>query len=130
MIERDAHHLLHRRAEWEATPEGLHLREAIVARDMLRGAHQRLHNTTSPVPVPLYHSLQWISNRFQPNGDVFRRIDDFSLLAESANRLKFVKPIEVEVNLLAIEALQAQIPYLQDGLPSTTTIIDLGQHHE
>lgn len=130
MVERDAHHLFHRRAEWEATPEALHLRESIVARDMLRGYHQRLHNETAPVPVPLYHSLQWISHHFQPHGDVFQRVDDVSFLLEQANHLRRVQPIEVQVNTLALQALREQLPFVRDGLPTTSTVIDLGSHHE
>jgi len=130
MIERDDHHLFHDRVSWESRPESLSMRERLIARNMARVAHDQLHRETSPVPVPLVHSLQWVSRRFHDPSDPFKGIEDVSFLLEAANRLKYVKPIEVEINLLAIEALQAQIPYLQDGLPSTTTVIDLGHHHE
>lgn len=130
MIERDNHHVPNDRLSWEVRPEGLFIRENTVAHNMARTAHILCHQETSPVPVPLFHSLQWVSRRYQPSGDIFHRIDDLSLLLERANHLKYVKPIEVEVNLLCIEALQAQIPYLQDGLPSLSTVIDLGRLHE
>lgn len=130
MIERDDHHLLHDRVAWESRPESLSIRNNLIARNMARVAHDQLHRETTPVPVPLIHSLQWVSRRFHDKTDIFKGIDDMSFLLEAANKLKYVKPIEVEVNLLAIEALQAQIPYLQDGLPSTSTVIDLGHHYE
>jgi hypothetical protein len=68
-----------------------------------------------------------VSHRFHEQTDVFKGIDSLSSLLEAANRLKYAKPIEKEVNLLAIEALQSQIPYLQEGLPPTVTYIDLGR---
>lgn len=126
MIRRDAHHLCHDRLAWEQRPESLSIRDKLIAHDMDREIHQLVHNNTSPVPVPLFHSLQWVANRFTQHHDVFDGIDSLCGLLEAANRMKYAKPIEKEINLLAIEAIQAQIPYLQDGLPPVVTHIDLG----
>ena len=127
MTERDAHHLCSDRVAWEARPEGQSIRDKIIARDLRRGYHERLHKETSPVPVPFYQSLQYIARRFQPRGDVFDRIDQLTELLDKANDQRYVKPIEVEINLLCMDALEAQIPYIQDGLPGAT-IIDLGAY--
>lgn len=124
MIERNDHHILSDRVSWEARPEAQKLRESIIARDLLRGYHDRLHRETSPVPVPLYPSLQYIARRFRPKGDVFDRINQLTELLDQASDVRRVKPIEVEVNLLCMDALEAQIPYLNEGLPGAT-VIDL-----
>lgn len=124
---RDAHHPCYDRIAWEARPEGQSIREAIIARDMLRGWHERCHRETSPVPVPLFLSLQYIARRFQPRGDVFDRIDQLTELLDGANNMKNVKPIEVEINLLAMDALEAQMMYMHEGLPGAT-VIDLGAY--
>lgn len=124
---RDDHHVFNRKVEWAASLEGSTLREAVVARDMLRSYHERLHKETSPVPVPLFHSLQFVACRFKPRGDVFDRIEQVQELLDKANDMRYVKPIEVELNLLCMDALEAQIPHIQDGLPGAT-VIDLGQY--
>ena len=128
MIHHDAHHLCHDRASWEARPEGYSIREKLIARRMDRAVHEECHRETGPVPVPLFHSLQWVANRFTDQLDPLIGIDTLCSLLESANRLKYAKPIEREVNLLAIDALQAQVPYIQDGIIKNN-IIDLGAYH-
>lgn len=128
MSERDLHHPLHDRKAWEARVDGQILRRKLLAPRMARTAHNLLHANTSPVPVPLYPTLNWLSFRFDPTGDVFTDIDGFTSLLDRANERR---PSEIEqgVNSLCINALRSQIPFLRDGMPSHKTVIDLGESY-
>ena len=80
----DAHHVPNDRLSWDTRPEGALIRESIIARGMMRCWHEKLHRETSPVPVPLFMSLQYVARRFQPKGTVFDRIDQLTELLDKA----------------------------------------------
>lgn len=119
MIRRDVHHLAHDRLSWESRPEGAYVRGVLLAKDMARSAHNLLHAETGAVPVPLYHSLQFVANRLLPTSNIYTDVDEYCRLLEQANKRAKCGSIEVGVNQLSIEALRTQIPYLLDGLPSS-----------
>lgn len=124
-VERDTHHPCHDRLSWEARPESIAIREndSMLARDMGRKAHDLLHYMTAPVPVPSMHTLQYVANRLPSGLDVISGIDTYSSLVEQAIKHPKAKYIEKELGLLSIQAIRAQIPYIEDGLPSTRRII-------
>lgn len=122
MIRRDAHHLCFDRQTWEARPEGYEVRSKLIAHGLCRTAHNLIHLEQSAVPVPLYPSLQYLARRLRGRGDIFDTIDEMTELLYGANEMKYAKPVEVEINLLCIEALENQLPYLQEGLPCPTYI--------
>lgn len=125
---RDDHHICHDRVSWEARPEAKRIRDAVIARNMSRTVHNLLHKDTSPVPVPLYPTMQWVSYSFHEKDDVLDNVNQFIDLLDRANDRRFIKPIELELNMLCIDALQSQIEYVREGLPPTTTYIDLNNN--
>lgn len=92
---------------------------------MARTVHNLVHCEQSAVPVPLFPTLQFVDHRFKQGKDIYDSIYGLTDLLYQSNDRQHVKPIEVDVNLLCIEALENQIPYLRDGLPCPT-YIDLG----
>ena len=123
--ERDAHHTLFERKSWELRPESYVLREndSLIAHNLARTAHNLLHKMNSPVPVPGYHTLVRVSNRMPRGLDVESGIDTFCKLVDDSNKHPSIKPLEIKLNELCIESLRAQLPYIQDGLPSKRGII-------
>lgn len=116
MIERDAHHTCHDRVSWEARPESLAIREndSMIAHGMGRKAHELLHYMTAAVPVPNIHTLQYVANRLPSGLDVISGIDSYSSLVEQAGKHPKAKYIEKELGELSIQAMRAQLPYLQE----------------
>lgn len=124
-INYDAHHTCHDRLSWEARPEGRAIREndSMIAHGMGRKAHELLHYMTAPVPPPSLHTLQYVANRLPSGLDVISGIDAYSSLVEQASKHPKAKFVEKELGQLSVQALRAQIPYIEDGLPSTRRII-------
>lgn len=122
---RDNHHTCHDRVAWEARPEALAIREntSMIAQGMARSAHDLLHYMTAPVPPPSYHTLQYVANRLPSGLDVISGIDTYSKLVEEAGKHPKAKYVEKALGELSIQALRAQLPYIQEGLPSTRRII-------
>ena len=113
---RDDHHLAHYDQEWSLRPEGLYIRQQLIARGINRAVHNLIHRECAPVPVPGVHTLQRVANRLTPGLDLFDAVDDYTRLVEQSNRHPKIKPIEISLNNLSIEALRAQLPYVRDGL--------------
>ena len=100
----------------------------MLARDMGRKAHDLLHYMTAPVPVPSMHTLQYVANRLPSGLDVISGIDTYSSLVEQAIKHPKAKYIEKELGLLSIQAIRAQIPYIEDGLPEYKENNSMSEH--
>lgn len=115
-VERDDHHLLHTGVYWNATANGRSVRNRMVARGMSRTIHDLLHHVEAPVPVPSPHSLQIVYNNLPERLDIFEAVDRYCQILDRTNRHPRIKPIEIDLNNLSIQAVQNQLPYLHDGL--------------
>lgn len=123
MPEKDSHHLMHFRKEWIVRPQAEYIRDQMIAHGLARTAHNALHAECGAVPVPGYHTLQRVARQLKPGLDIYERIDDYCDLVEESNRHPRIKPLEIDLNNISIEALRLQIPFLIDGLPSTRSIV-------
>lgn len=121
----DNHHTCHDSMSWEARLESLAIREnsSMIAYGMGRKAHELLHYMTAAVPVPNVHTLQYVASRLPSGLDVINGIDAYSSLVEQAGKHPKAKYVEKELGQLSIQAMQAQKPYILDGLPSARRII-------
>jgi len=122
---RDAHHTLHDRVSWSARPQAEYIRKnsSMIAHDIARTAHNLLHRMTEQVPVPGICTLQYVANRLPSGLDVISGIDTYSSLVEQSLKNPKTKPIERQIGMLSIEAIQAQKDYIIDGLPTNRRII-------
>lgn len=125
MPERDNHHTLHQRKVHEVYTVYQAIREnpSMIAHRLARTAHNLLHIETAPVPLLNYYTAMRVANRLPTDLDIFDGIDEFSRLVEESNKHPKIKPIEIDQNELVIRALRAQIPYLEEGMPSNRRII-------
>lgn len=114
-IERDAHHLCFPARAWNAYGVGTDVRNRIIAHGMNRVVHNLLHEQEAPVPVPEYHSLLHVYGNLSKNLGVFEAIDKYCLLLDRANHHPKIKPIEIELNNLSIQAMQNQLIYVREG---------------
>lgn len=112
----DDHHIAHYRREWEARPEGKHIRDTLVAKGIWRATHVLLHTMCPPVPTPNYQTLQYVAPRLRTDGDIFQKVDSYCELVEERLGHPRMKPIERDVCELSVEATRMQIPFLREGL--------------
>lgn len=80
---------------------------------MNRVVHNLLHEQEAPVPVPEYHSLLHVYGNLSKNLGVFEAIDKYCLLLDRANHHPKIKPIEIELNNLSIQAMQNRLIYVR-----------------
>lgn len=124
-IERDDHHTMHQQKVHEVYPvyQSIRNNPSMIAHGLARTAHNLLHRETSPVPLLNYYTAMRVANRLPSGLYVTDGIDEFSRLVEESNKHPKIKPIEIDQNELVIRALRAQIPYLEEGMPSNRRII-------
>ena len=107
------HHVLHDRVQWNAVPLGKRLRcdsGLIVPLD--RDTHDELHDECPAVPLLGFHALRNTLNYYNRTNNPIRNVDNLMLAIEkSANHYKS-HPIDRELGLLAVEAIDLQRPYL------------------
>lgn len=116
---RDDHHLCFSANEWNARPQGEYIRQSMIARGMGRAAHNVIHREVPGVPVPMVYTLHRVAADLTPDRDIFRTIDQYCSIVDANARHPKIKPIEIELNDLSIEAIRMQIPYLRDGMRRT-----------
>lgn len=83
---------------------------------MWRPIHEELHAEVSPVPALGYYSLASIARDIQPYyTDPLEAIDDYSRLVENAAKHPKCRMGEAALNMLHIETIREQIPFIQDA---------------
>lgn len=127
-VTRDAHHVCFYRQEWRLRPEAKAIREhPSLVPNLDRDAHEELHANCSSVPPLGYHTLIRVAKNWYPQRDTLRSMDELMYAIDKASEHPLIRPIERDVAQLAIQAIDAQKPYIEEGLviPNTQTIIDL-----
>ena len=116
-MERDNHHILHYRREWDVRPEGQKIRAtpSLIPR-MERSVHNELHRECPPVPALGYHALQRVAHDFIPKGDTREDIDRLILSIERAGNHPKTHAIERDMGQLTIQAIEMQKPFLEFGM--------------
>lgn len=115
--EKNNHHTAFNRLEWSLRPQGLYIREnsSMIARGMSVAAHNLLHEMCPPVPVPQHYTLMHVARDLPQGLDIVQGIDTYCELVEESNRHPRIKPVERQLNLLSIEAIRQQLPFIREG---------------
>ena len=119
----DRHHPVHTKAHWTSSKEAEALREKYLY-PVDRKVHELLHRECAPVPLLGFHAVRQVLGSVHTRGDPQRDLDQLSRAIERAGRHPRAHPLEAKLGELAIEAIQAQIPYL---IENKITIIDLAK---
>jgi len=102
------------RQEWSLRPQSLELRETpSLIVPMGRDIHSELHRETSIVPNLGYHALMNVMSTFHPTNNTLQTLERLMSSIEAASRHHKCKPIERELAMLAVRALDSQLPYLR-----------------
>lgn len=113
----DRHHIVHNRLEWSSRPESSAIRETIsLIPRMDRAAHDELHRNCPPIPLLGFHALQRTLSDFHPTHDTFESMDALMKSMEYASHHPKAHPIEKQMALLAIQAVDLQRPYVRAGI--------------
>ena len=113
-VERDTHHVIFPRKQYEVYSQGMAIREAILVRDMWRPDHDNIHRNVSAVPMLGYEALQQVARELHRHyQDPLEGIDDFCFAVEKSNEHPRCKPMERKLGELAIETIREQVPYIR-----------------
>ena len=119
----DRHHPINTRAHWTSSKDAEALREKYLY-PLDRKVHEELHRECAPVPLLGFHAVRHVLGSVYPRGNPQRDLDQLCRAIERAGQHPRSHPLEAKLGSLAIEAIQAQIPYL---IGNKTTIIDLAE---
>lgn len=111
---KDNHHLLNPRVEWTARPQSTRLREMYTF-SLDRQVHEELHRNTPQVPLIGYYALVRTLRDVNPTKDPLHDIDDLTRAIEQSTKHYRTHPIERELGMLAVEAIQLQKPFILGG---------------
>lgn len=114
----DGHHVLNYRREWTLRPQAETIRENpwLIA-PIDREVHDELHRECPPVPLLGYHALLRVANDFRPRpGDHLGSMDELIMSIDRAIQHPKTKPIEAELGMLTMRAVELQKPFIRQGL--------------
>ena len=114
---RDRHHILSERKAWSSRPEANRLRtQPTLIPLMDREIHEETHRETPAVPLLGYRALQLVNSEFVPSDEVLRSMDNLMKAFEIASRHPRAHPIDRDLAMLAVQAVELQRPYVRRGL--------------
>lgn len=113
MKQADRHHLLFFRREWSER-EALPIRnDPSLIYKMDRQTHEELHRDIEAVPLLGRQALIAVGAQYRGGVNTFQNIDRLLSAIDQAGRFDKVK------SELAVEAIEAQLPYIRDGMRKT-----------
>lgn len=117
---RDAHHIIHHRADWELRPAGKFIRRIPALVPVIdRSAHEYLHRNSPHVPLLGYNALQLVARdmrSYSNNPDTFAVVDALRFAIDDAGRHPRAHDVERQLAVLANEAIEVQLPFLKEAL--------------
>ena len=125
---RDAHHIIHPRQEWSLRPEAKAIRNTpSLIPELDRSVHNELHRSCPPVPLLGYHALTRVASDLYPTRGTISTMYNLMSAIENSGYHPKVHPIERELGLLAIEAIDLQRQFLIENFEpeNNRNIIDL-----
>lgn len=114
----DKHHVLHHARDWltRKPAEALRENEWLIP-PLDRDVHEDLHRAVPAVPLLGYHALVRTANDFTPHpGDYLRSMDEFIKSVDRAIHHRLTKPLEAELGMLTMRAVELQKPFIKMGL--------------
>ena len=78
--------------------------------------HKDLHDNVSGVPVPNIYMARYMLANFEPQGNIFKNIDELCFVVESSTDNDRANDLDKQLGSLIIDTLQAQIPFIKRGM--------------
>lgn len=105
----DRHHLLHTRSDWTSNPTAKRLRDTpqLVPR-IDRELHNEIHRQAPAVPLLGYYALVRVRRDFEPAGKAWESVESLMSIIEDASHHPKSHPIEGQLAMLAVQALDIQ----------------------
>lgn len=115
---KNGHHVLFYRNEWEARPDAKAVRRnPFLIPPLERDAHDELHRNVQYVPPLGRHLMALIKRDFLPIKDDYTgSIESLMFEIEDKTKDRRVSELEAGVALLAVHALELQLPFIREGL--------------
>lgn len=111
------HHILFERQLWQARPETRRLRG--MGSLMVRlddEVHSELHKVVTTIPVPNVYVVRYMLDNYVPTGCVMDNVDHLSSVVEDASKNPHARGLEIEHGQLIVACLQAQKPFIREGM--------------
>ena len=83
---------------------------------MPRQLHERIHRECPAVPLLGYYALVRTLRDFEPNPNPLKSMDSLMLAIEGSTEHPRVHPIEKQLGLLAVQAIDTQRPYIREAI--------------
>lgn len=114
------HHALFEGLAWMARKETRVLRSmgGLIVR-LADAPHSALHEEVATVPLPNVYVARFMLDNFNPTNDVLENIDRLSFVVEQAGNNPHARALELEHNNLIVACLQAQKPFIKEGMVNT-----------
>jgi hypothetical protein len=112
------HHILFNRTMWESNRVARDLREeSSLIIPIAIETHRELHKNVSVVPLVDNYMLSRAARRFEGRvNDPLRTMQQLATCIEIAMDFPKVTDIEYRLGALAVDAIEAQIPYIKFGM--------------
>ena len=112
-----AHHILYTGAAYDshfATRKLRSMPEHIVPMDEeIEGV---LHKNIPVIPLLGHHAAMYVLKNYDPHPNVLRTMPRLMTSIEESVRIHQAKPIERELALLTVHALELQLPFIKAGV--------------
>lgn len=122
------HHMLYTRATWESQSSTKMLRNnpwLIVPLE--EQGHRELQRDIPVVPVLGHNTAQWVQRNYEPiKGNHLASLVELIGVINEAGKHPRATPIEKSLGEVCIDALELQIPYIQDSqvdVPYVPTVL-------
>lgn len=78
--------------------------------------HTELHRAVSSVPAPNIYMARYMLANFDPQGDIYKNIDELCFVTEAATRNSRATDIDRQLSGLIVASLKAQVPFIREGI--------------
>lgn len=113
----DRHHIVYTKAEQSVHKESLYIREHPSLIPVIdRRDHNDIHRECSSVPLLGHEALVQTLKFWTPDTDTLQSMDNLCLAIDKASKHPRSKPLESDLALLAILAIEQQRPFIASAL--------------
>lgn len=122
----DNHHLLFERAAYQGNSLLVNLREnsGLIA-FMDRTTHNALHDRVACIPPPSCNMAQVALHHLRTHGNALEQADKYMQGIDEAMRHPKASDIEKKLGELILYSVEAERPFVRDGMLNGTTYLDL-----
>lgn len=118
LMARKGHHIVSNRQLYSVYQEGIALREhpSLRLREMPWDDHSELHANTPLVPFMGYHALCRTLKYYEPGDNLLGSMENLMTAIEDATKHPRAHPVEKDLAMLAVHAVDLQRPYIAKSL--------------